>query len=222
MSAKPLIETMVVVSGPSAAGKSTFIRQLMNGTLAADILATIPDQAGNWPLVDGNDIMKQQKSATDVLPKGGIIPGIVVHYDFVHILRINFAGTYRDDPFYELFDLSKRIVICDIRPTRSRLVDQFEQRLAQQKKRRGLLKNSFRALIHNPMRSLKNRLSGVSHENKQELYNSEQWLDECYARWDEFLKHEVNNRSEVQEVRILPAGTDDAPNFQLESPNGTS
>ena len=49
---------ILLISGPSGGGKTTFLRQLREGTLAPEILARLPAGSGNWPVLEANDVLK--------------------------------------------------------------------------------------------------------------------------------------------------------------------
>ena len=170
------IEHVLIVSGPSAGGKSTFIAQLVAGGLDASIAGLLPSGAAEWSHVDGNDILTRSLALEDALPEGSTLPGVIVHYDFVHILRVGFSDHYSEDPLFRIFDMCNRITICDVRPSRERLYQHFSDRLREQQRRKGKLRVMWRRRVHAPLRNLRMRLKGERHLVKEDIYRDAEWM----------------------------------------------
>lgn len=57
----------LLISGPSGGGKSTLIHQLAAGTLAPEISSRLPAHAGEWPIIEANDVIKGDLSTESLL-----------------------------------------------------------------------------------------------------------------------------------------------------------
>ena len=131
------IGTLLIICGPSAGGKSTLIDQLRDGSLASEVVDALPAQASEWPLVEGNDILKRDRTLDEALPDGERLDGILLHYDLIHLLRVGYSDTWFDDPAFGLLDLSESAIFCDVRPEPDILVEHFEVRAARDRARPG-------------------------------------------------------------------------------------
>lgn len=210
------IDHVLVVSGPSAGGKSTLIDALETGRLAAAIEELLPAGAASWAHVDGNDILKRGTPLESALPEGENIPGVIVHYDFVHILRVGFGSDYGEDPVFRIFDMCNKVTVCDVRPSHERLFQHFADRLREQQRRKGWARVAWRRWVHDPLRQIRMSLKGERHLIKEDIYRDPRWMKSCYAGWDTFLAGLQESRSDVTVVRVEPVGAaDEAPGFRL-------
>lgn len=200
------IDHVLVVSGPSAGGKSTFIDQFVAGRLDASIARLLPPDASGWAHVDGNDILKRSHVLEDVLPDGASIPGVIVHYDFVHILRVGFSDDYGKDPLFRILEMCNKVTFCDVRPSQERLFEHFSDRLREQQRRKGKLRVMWRQKVHAPLRQMRMRLKGERHLVKEDIYRDAAWMKACYARWDAFLSDIAIGHTNVSIVRVEPDG----------------
>lgn len=72
---------LVVVAGPQAAGKSTFIKHWRDGTLNQDVAAALPE-AADWP--DFN----HKKVQRFVANPASRLPGVIIQYDVMRRLEL--------------------------------------------------------------------------------------------------------------------------------------
>lgn len=198
------IEHVLVISGPSAGGKSTLIDQLVTGQLDPSIADLLPPGAASWAHVDGNDILKRETPLESALPDGEIIPGVIVHYDFVHILRVGFGSDYSGDPVFRIFDMCDAVTFCDIRPAHERLFQHFADRLREQQRRKGKARVAWRQWVHGPLRRFRMWLRGQRHLVKEDIYRDREWMTTCYARWDAFIGDVGDRYGDVTVVRVEP------------------
>lgn len=49
---------ILLISSPSGIGKTTFLRQLSEGSLAPEILSRLPVSRRFWPVLEANHILK--------------------------------------------------------------------------------------------------------------------------------------------------------------------
>jgi hypothetical protein len=203
----PKIEHALIVSGPSAGGKSTFISELMAGRLDAAVARLLPRGAAEWTYVDGNDILKRDIVLADALPEGRNTQGVIVHYDFVHILRVGYSCDYFKDPIFQIFGYCDKVTFCDVRPSPERLFQQFSHRQHEQQRRKGKLRVLWRQMIHAPLRQMRLRLGGERHIIKEDIYRDPEWLKHCYDQWDEFLGRASEMHGNVTLIRVEPVGS---------------
>lgn len=201
------IEHVLIVSGPSAGGKSTLIDQLSEGRLDTELMRFLPHAVAEWPLVDGNDLLKRDIALEEVLPKETKTKGVIVHYDFVHILRIGYAQDYLNDPIFKIFSYCGQITFCDIRPSPERLLEQFLHRQQEQRSRKGKLRLLWRKLVHTPLRQVQLRLRREHHLVKEDIYRDPRWLRNCYGAWDRFLDHACAMYPHMKVIRVEPVGS---------------
>src|SRR5687767_906542 len=77
----------LLVAGPSGGGKTTFITQLVEGTLAPEIHDRLPERTAAWDRIEGNRFVK--RGTKPGFSPGGTIAhrGLILHYDIVHLYR---------------------------------------------------------------------------------------------------------------------------------------
>lgn len=121
---------LLLVSGPSGGGKSTFIEQLRNGKLAPAIRSLLPAPSDGWPVVEANNVLKEDLSPVDFaqLVQAG---NCLVHYDIVFI-RKHGLRRYEDDPAMRLLAEAASLDVVFVRPDVAQLQTQFQERLQRQ------------------------------------------------------------------------------------------
>lgn len=209
------IAHIVFIAGPSAAGKSTFIRQLTSGALPDEIRAQMPAGAAGWPVLDGNDILKRGQNLRSVVRDAYASGGAIVHYDIVHVDRVGFAGGYAGDPLFEIFDLAAQVTLVNLRPQQAQLLRQFEERLREQQRRKGWLRTFWRNAVHARLREARLRMKGTPQLDKHRLYVDEAWLKACYARWDAFVAAALGRKLTAVIEVTRDSSADIPPSFRL-------
>ena len=87
------IHHLLIVSGPTSSGKSTFLRMMKNGTLPTSAQKVLPRNSQGWPQIDASRLFLQPLKASDgTLLDQNVIEGLVLHYD---ILRPYVSGTQK-------------------------------------------------------------------------------------------------------------------------------
>lgn len=192
-----------MISGPSAAGKSTLIEALKSSGDRPEALEGLPDLSDHPIFLDGNDVLKRGQSIPDFV--AGLEEGttVLAHYDIVHIHRVGFSSLYSDDPFFAVFREAEKITVLDLRPDADLLHQNFLAREADQRRRKGRARTLWRKWIHDPLRARRHRRAGISHLDKHLLYRDNEWLQSCYDLWDQFLQPLKQNTA-ITVVRLKP------------------
>jgi hypothetical protein len=210
--AQPTLPRALLVAGPSAAGKSTFISQLKAGQIGAEIAARMPGDAAEWPLVNGNDVLKL---GLPMLAEQGRTRGLIIHYDITHIPRFLVRGGYAADPLFQFLQQVETLTIVDIRVPAERLLEHLKARRGKIREKKSIAQRLSSAFIRAPTQWLKRRLPGKRRILKTDAFMSEEWLEECYRAWDLFIAGTTSKRS-VARVTVEPwPGHGDGASFRL-------
>lgn len=198
---------LLLIAGPSGAGKTVFINQFRAGTLAPELQQLLqqllPGNARTWPQVGANDCMKRGVGIGKVLPRDWQAPGAVVHYDTAYIHRFGVTA-YEQDPIAGLFRSAGQIVAVSIAPPASALRAQFGNRLARQ---RGAKKAShlvWKDHVRRPIERALNRLRGLDPRDTGDLYRDAEWLARCYAEWNAYVGRLIAGKPGSRAVTLEP------------------
>lgn len=204
---------LLLVAGPSAGGKSEFIRALVGGRLPAEICDRLPPGCESWPLLEANDLLKRGADAAPS-PLDYSQP-LIAHYDIVHVPRVQLAGGYAADPFAALLAAAEHVTLVDVCPPPARLLAQFRHRLGAQRRAKGRLRVLWSRLVHAPLRRAV-RTPGEAPLVKADLYEDPHWVEACYRGWDAFVRDALGDRLE-DTLRVLPLAPPgrDPPQFRL-------
>jgi len=103
---------LLVVAGPSGAGKTTFIRLLANGELPKELEALFPDYRRDWPL---SGVGAGQGVRIDKCAQGTSFDGLVMHYDLFRVEKDNLAGFDHDNLLRKLISCATEITVVTIK-----------------------------------------------------------------------------------------------------------
>jgi len=201
---------MLLVSGPSGSGKSTFIRQLQDQSLAAEIRSLIPLDAGTWPCIEANNVLKGDQTCETVQQLMRVPPGVVLHYDivFVHCRGIK---RYEDDPVFPLLaSASEGLVIVFVKPPTELLLSQYCGRRKEHEGKKSMFSRNWARFVRLPFRRLKAKLKGQSIIMTEDLYATDDWLSWCYGEWEASMRRLMAQRPGSQMVVIEPAEAEDS------------
>lgn len=207
---------ILLLSGPSGGGKSTFVQHLTAGRLPDTILAALPSGALDWPVVDVTNTMRREiasRGAADTLSRFPESRAVILHYDITSVYRYGWVG-YAADPALRLLGEVPVLDIVFVKPSASRLRAQFLARdAARQAKKSGPARLWNRSVLA-PLRRLKVRMTGGELHSERDLYADPLWLERCYDAWDAFTANLLNNRKAQSLTVIEPQQTaDGAPSF---------
>jgi hypothetical protein len=195
---------LLLISGPSGGGKSTFIRQLAEKTLAPEILALLPTHSGDWPLIEANNVLKRDLSEHDFEAKirAG---GCLVHYDivFIHLRGIR---RYEDDPALAILDGVNPLHIVFVRPNSEVLRKQFLDRQTRHRMTKSTASLLWSRFFRLPMRRLLSPLTGKPTKSTEDIYGDEKWLPACYSQWENFIHRVLVQHPDAKITIVEPAG----------------
>jgi 2-polyprenyl-3-methyl-5-hydroxy-6-metoxy-1,4-benzoquinol methylase len=173
------IGTLVIVSGPTSSGKSTFLRRFAAENLPEPLAAVLPPSARSWPMTGAGQFLQSQQSSTPLLGAHDL-EGAVLHYD---ILRPFSTGCqeYLRDQALDLISCADRVVVVVLKPSSQRLARQLYENEIAVKPGRGLL---TRLAASTGLRKRKKR-----HRQLAQLYAEPGWVGSWYGLWLAFIGH---------------------------------
>ena len=208
MSATPIL----LVSGPSGGGKSTFIDHLKLGSLPSEMTSFLPAEIGEWQIVEMNDLIKGDLSLERLKQILRTSTGCIAHYDIVMAPRL--GTSYELDPAVTFLSQTPLIGEIAIRPAVDNLIKQFEQRRIALMAGKSASSRFWRTCIKQPLKELSARLQGKKRETTQRLYETKGWLEACYSQWEDCAK----NFPVSQRITVAPYDmTSGAPSFRIVS-----
>jgi hypothetical protein len=209
------IARLLVVSGASGSGKSTFLRQLAASRLPPELAAALPFGASEWPETNGFGIRGRTRVSRDAQGRR-VLEGVVLHYDITRVVD-TLIDDYPDDPTLLGLDLADEIAVVLIRAPAERLIRQLREKRPDPGGLGAALKGLERRirLALRPKRRAVYR-DAAFRERRQRLarlYAEPGFLDDRYRRWEAFLRETVGERLKTT-LHIEPA-EDGPPTFRL-------
>jgi hypothetical protein len=159
------IKRLLIVAGPTACGKSTFLRRLREQTLPAEILSRLPPGCDAWPQVNARKFHE----------------GLLLHECIVLHYAINSNKlTFDYDPAFGNLPPSVKATILTLKVSGSQLFHQHNTRSVK----------TLALLLANPLKKINrdNYKRIYFHFKKLLKYTDEAWLESQYDCWDRFLK----------------------------------
>ena len=206
---------LLVVAGPSGAGKATFMRALAGGELPAAIACRLPAGAGRWLQAKGTKILANGHPVA----VGSPLAAACLHYDILRPFASEIPD-YRGDPALCLLDAADRIIVVMVTAPPQQLARQL---LARSRPERGA-SGGFRlpeqvrarlpgwlwegaARLVDPPRRRTRRLWRQRHLVLSEHYRQPGWLDGWYARWARHLDSAAGLRLRPPVMHLRPVLT---------------
>lgn len=205
------IPHLLLLAGPSGAGKTTFVRQLCQGSLPTELQTRLPPDVRDWDRIEGNRFLKRGTQPVFSSTSSQGSRGLIVHYDIVHIHRLQ-VPAYASDPVFTLVGAADQLGIVNVRPSPTQLLAQFASRESEIYARKGPLHGTWRSVVLGPLARVSHWARGQKALDKRSLYGDVGWLEACYAQWDRFMDTLPANLR----VSVEPAfSADGMPTFQL-------
>ncbi|MFD0915091.1 hypothetical protein ACFQ14_01595 [Pseudahrensia aquimaris] len=171
---------VLLIAGPSGSGKSTFIQQLRDGVLPAEIRYILPQNCCDWPMIEGNDLLKierrpSRKSALDELVSAA---EIIAHYDS-YFIRNTPCVRYDEDPAHGLWATAEQFAVVSVE------IDHEENRAHLLKRKQLARKKSTASRIW----ASSKRLFGRRRKEitMEQMLENEELLDIWTAKWTAYL-----------------------------------
>ena len=206
---------ILVVAGPLAAGKSTFIQCLKADALPRELLCLLPESASRWRVFEANDFLKRSIAVDSVLHDVAPEDGLILHFDTTFGRRFGLTD-YARDPIFGLMQRAHSLVIVSIHPSPETLQAQFEGRLRDQRQRRGWARELWRRIVHRPLRALVRRARGQRVVDTSRIFRDQAGLEQCYREWTAFARSLVREKPGSILVCVEPrVGRDRRPTFVL-------
>lgn len=203
------ITNLLLLSGPSGGGKSTFARLLKEGGLPAEIAHQLPAQARRWPLVDVTNHMRRQiedEGDAAAIAALGNPTELILHYDITTVHRYGLGG-YESDPALRLLRSARNIAVVFVCPDAERLYTQFVDRDAIRQARKSAAARTWNKTVLAPLRKLRLRLAGQTLNGERSLYSDPDWIRRCYRAWDSYIVALAHGGAAQHIVRIAPCAS---------------
>lgn len=197
-------KTLLLVAGPSGAGKTVFINQFRKGTLAPELRQLLPANAERWPQIGANDCMKRGVGIAGVLPEPWTAAGGVAHYDTAYIHRFGLDG-YEHDPIAELFETVGRLIVISIMPDAAALTAQFDQRITRLNSRKKPSHLLWKQYVRRPLLRLLGDIKGGAPRGTRELYEDPAWIERCHEAWVAYAERLIDSKPGSSHVALEPA-----------------
>lgn len=207
--------SVVLVSGLSGSGKSTFLKLLQDGKISAEILERLPKGCETWRIVSSNGL---RTSGGDV-----DISKSILHYDTVFAYRMR-IDDYAEDPPLKALEAVDVFTIVTLELSREQLIAQFNHRFEGKMQKKAFVRRFWRRHLHLPVRRTLAYFGVTSMlRDTEDLYSDPNWLIERSLKWETYIRSLASAKSAVRIVRIRPVLDDvGCPDFQLEHELGES
>lgn len=192
-----MIKRLVIVAGPQAAGKSTFMRALAAGTLSPELVKHLPPGAGSWPQTSDKMFLNRspETHSTDGAPK--TLLGLVFHYNMMRLYQFGMAS-FAGDPALEVLGLAGEALIVSILPPPARVTRQFMERALEESQ-----SSTLRMLRRRITRGSRYPLS-ERQERIVKYYGTPGRLEDLYRDWGAYIEECRNIRKNVKGIQLEP------------------
>ncbi len=190
-------ENVIVIAGPSGAGKTTFLELLKRKMLPETIAALLPKDVDEWSIFEANNL------ASDFFIHG---EKQIVHYDTVDIRRYP-QFRYNNDPRLSFLKECKNVLMITLQPKAEQLLEQFSHRQSMRNKKKSLLKVMWAKTRKELKRLFASHTSRYAKMDREVLYRSPEALSYFQKQWSSFLSElEHLPDTEIRSILICPNG----------------
>lgn len=195
-------DNVLVVSGLSGVGKSTFINRFLSGSLADDVALQLPKASPGWYLINEGICVKKRLSLDGAL---STIPptcsNLMIHYDATIVFRCGLRG-YEDDPLLGICEYASTVIILVLNAPPAQILAQYYSRQRKQKFRIKKMWNNF---VRKPIGKLSRRALGINFcESAADLYINEDAVRYYYSRWLDYVTELEKRHEGVRVIHIQP------------------
>jgi hypothetical protein len=197
---------ILLLSGPSGGGKSTFAALMRQGGLPEDIQRHLSPGIGDWPVIDVTNGMRREIEARGeaaVAEETGAPARFILHYDITTVYRSGLGG-YARDPALRLLRLARAVQVVFVCPDAQRLFTQFTVRDAARQARKPGLARAWNRAVLGPVRRFGRTLKGEAYNAERSLYSDPGWLEQCYSAWEAYIMGLVAGGTARDVLRIEP------------------
>jgi hypothetical protein len=159
------INHLVVVAGPTSAGKSALIKAITSHQLPELVAALGIENLKEWRVADANAVAELSEPYTQ---------GLILHYDFLRPYKRR-SRSYRDDKAFHLLEAAREIFFVTLWTPPPRL----ERQLLEGELRTPQLRRRHRHLLQ------------IYRQPSEVLKFYDEWLEFCGTRASKMRKHLV-------------------------------
>jgi energy-coupling factor transporter ATP-binding protein EcfA2 len=212
------ITHLLIVSGPTGSGKSTFLQQLAGGRLPSDLTRALPPGAPSWPQTNGAVLMGSPLRLEHGSGGGAQLPGLVLHFDILRPFETE--RTYETDEAMAIASLADRVTAVAISPPAEQLASQIERRTRLRVLTRGFKRLRRRlGLSFHRGRTIRTHLRD---EKLAALYRTAGFVDSWNRRWLDFLMDRFADQVTGPVIHVEPALEHGRKTFRLASDKASS
>ncbi|MBA4130870.1 MAG: hypothetical protein C0519_05555 [Hyphomicrobium sp.] len=196
--------SILFLSGPSGAGKTTFLQLLRRGELAPHLQSMFEPGAADWPVLDMTNELRdaiKRDGAEAVWSRIGAPDRRVIHYDIVSVPRSGQA-TYADDPTFDFIGGLDDVQFVFLRPAPDQLLQQFSTRLEARQAEKFILSRVWTRLLRPKF--------------EQKLYADADAIGEICDRWGDFAGQIAAKHGNRPVIELRPvSGGARKPDFEV-------
>lgn len=209
------IDHLVVIAGAQAAGKTTFIQDLLARRLPRQVATHLPVVGDGWRVHGAEDIAAIEESAA----RG---TRLLLHYDLMRWLK--FKGFARD-PVLRFLEHAKQVTVVNLRPSAARLAKQHgvgHLRLAEGRETQrpvpgispswlfvrtvGHLPSKFReGLLRQDVVARRRAEFRATFQSRQweifQAYGRSDWIDQLHNDWKDHIRAVAAGRARILDLR---------------------
>lgn len=177
---------ILLISGASGSGKSTFIEQLYNKKIDFKVHENTPLSEKKWPIIEGNNILKGDLTEDSILKKMHAADGVTVHYDISYIFNHGIEE-YKDDPIMKIVNMADKLKIIFIKPNYEKIKDQYRRRQILHTRKKTRISLIWATIYRIPKRKIVAILSGTGTLKKVNLYQTDDLLKHSHSKWEAYI-----------------------------------